>query len=108
MKQKKRAAEDRFHRAYTLWIFECEKNAKLNIDRITKYNAELHDWTTRKINYEDDVHKTNEAVDDLAERYLRLDPEAVVQVFSYSLLGCGFRIYTPANSIYFLINLRVL
>jgi restriction system protein len=85
MKQKKRAAEDRFHRAYTLWIFECEKNAKLNIDRITKYNAELHDWTTRKINYEDDVHKTNEAVDDLAERYLRLDPEAVVQVFSYSL-----------------------
>jgi restriction system protein len=84
-KQKSRAAEDLFHRAYTLWTFECEKNAKRNIERITKYNSELHNWTTRKIAYDDDIHKTNAAVDDLGDRFSQSDPEAIVQVFTESL-----------------------
>ena len=85
MKSKKRAAEVRFLRDYTLWKFNCEKNDKLSIERISKYNSELHAWTTRKINYDEEVHKTNEAVKDLRERYLQSDPEAVMQVLTYSL-----------------------
>ena len=79
------------------WRAQLEQTGKDNTDREVTYDEAVTTFETKKRAFEEEMHRDNDALEDMQSRYKKADPEAVEEYCDLVLNGSEYPDYFPQN-----------